>query len=85
MMISQNELDNFHLFASNEIARAGRNVSLEELVSQWQARQVDPEAVASIRRGVEDASAGRTKALSEVDENIRTGLGFSARRPRSIT
>jgi hypothetical protein len=79
MMISQNDLDNFHLFATNEIARAGREVSLEELVSQWRA-QVDVGTVESVRRGMADAEAGRTQTLSDVDARIRTELGFPARR-----
>jgi predicted transcriptional regulator len=80
MMISQSDLDNFHLFATNEIARVGREVSLEELVSQWRARQVDLDTVESVRRGMADAEAGRTQTLSNVDARIRTELGFPARR-----
>jgi hypothetical protein len=80
MMISQSDLDNFHLFATNEIARAGQEVSLEELVSQWRARQVDVGTVESVRRGIADAEAGRTQTLADVDARIRTDLGFPARR-----
>ncbi|HEY3393636.1 MAG TPA: hypothetical protein VGK58_13070, partial [Lacipirellulaceae bacterium] len=76
----QSDLDNFHVFATNESARAGRQVRLEELVSQWRARQIDGESVDSIRRGVADAEAGRTQSLANVDAKIRTELGFPARR-----
>jgi hypothetical protein len=79
MMIGQNDLDNFHLFATNAIARAGCELSLEELVSQWQARQPDGETVESVRRGIVDAEARRTRALADVDATIRTELGFPAR------
>jgi hypothetical protein len=85
MTISQSDLDNFHLFATNEITRAGREVSLEELVRQWRAKQVDSDTIESLQRGIADAEAGRTQSLADVDAKIRTELGFPARRQRSTS
>ena len=79
-MLNQSDLDNFHVFATNEIARCGQDVSLQELVSLWLAQQLDAGSVDSIRRGVADAEAGRTQSLADVDAKIRTELGFPARR-----
>ena len=80
MTISQSDLDSFHYFATNELAQAVREVSLEELVSQWRAQQDDAETLASIRRGIADAEAGRVQDLNEVDAKIRTELSLPARR-----
>jgi hypothetical protein len=79
-MLSQSDLDSFHVFATNEIARCGQGVSLQELVKAWLAQQIDGESVDSVRRGVADADAGRMQSLADVDAKIRTELGFSARR-----
>jgi predicted transcriptional regulator len=80
MTISQSDLDNFHCFATNQLASTERDVSLEELVSTWRAQQAVAETLESIRRGVADADAGRTHSVADVDAKIRSELGFPARR-----
>jgi hypothetical protein len=80
MIISQSDLDSFHLFASRAIAQRGQGLSFEELVEQWRAEQEREETIESVRRGVEDADAGRVRSLAEVDKAIREKLAFPDRR-----
>jgi hypothetical protein len=82
MSMSQSELDGFHQFASNALASGGRDLSLEGLLRQWrdqQEEQEEVETIASIRRGIDDAEAGRVQNLADVDAKIRDELGFPAR------
>jgi hypothetical protein len=79
MSISQSELDSFHQFALEALGRSGHEVSLEDLVRQWHAQQEHEATLASVSRGVQDADAGRTRDVVDVDTAIRTELGFPAR------
>lgn len=79
MTVNQSDLDGFHHFATDLLAQAGRELSLEELVNKWRAERAHAETVESVRRGVADAEAGRMHDLADVDAKIRTELGF---RPR---
>jgi len=80
MTAIQSDLDGFHNFASEELARSGRDLTLEDLLRQWRARQEQAETLASIRRGIADSEAGRVQGLTAVDDSIRVELGFPARR-----
>jgi hypothetical protein len=80
MMVTQSDLDSFHDFATNFLARADRDLSLEELITKWRAEREYAETVDSICRGVADAHAGRVRDLSEVDQKIRRNLGLPASR-----
>lgn len=80
MIFSQKDLDSFHQFASRAIALRGQGLSIDELVEQWRAEQEREETIESVRRGVEDADAGRVRSLAEVDKAIREKLAFPDRR-----
>jgi predicted transcriptional regulator len=79
MTVSQTELDSFHTFATHVIAQSGSKLSLEDLIQQWYAEREREETLASIRRGVADADAGRVRDIGDVDAEIRSALGFPAR------
>jgi hypothetical protein len=79
MSISQSELDSFHSFASYELATTGAAESWPDLLAKWQAQREHNETVSSIRRGVQDAEAGRVRDLTEIDNQIRSQLGFPPR------
>ena len=80
MTVNQNDLDSFHSFATHQLAQAGRDLTLDDLISQWNAQREHADTVASIRQGVADAEAGRVHDLNEVDAKIRAELDFPARR-----
>lgn len=80
MSLSQGDIDSFHVFASQELPHLGPNQGLEDIMKKWQAEREQAEALASIRRGVADAEAGRFQNIATVDQGIREKLGFPARR-----
>jgi len=79
MVVNQSELDNFHQFATHLLAGAGRRLSLEEMMVQWQTEREHADAVAAVRRGIADCEAGKLRDLAAVDAEIRSELGFAAR------
>ncbi len=80
MIVNQSDLDSFHQFASRSIAQRGESLSFEDLVKQWHAQQDYEATIASVRRGVEDADAGRVRDVTDVDTTIRAALGLPERR-----
>jgi hypothetical protein len=79
MSVNQSQLDSFHQFAVQVLAQRGEDVSLEDLLVEWRAKQDREETIASVRRGVNDADAGRIRDAAEVDAAIRAELHFPAR------
>jgi hypothetical protein len=79
MTLTQGDLDSFHHFATELLSRSGSQLSLEELLNQWNDRRDEADTIASIRRGVADAQAGRVQSLADVDARIRKAVGFPAR------
>ena len=79
MTISQNDIDSFHNFASEQLSNGGHDKSMEDLLKRWYAHREEVETLASIQRGVDDAETGRVHSLDEVDTKIRSKLGFPAR------
>jgi predicted transcriptional regulator len=76
MSISQSDIDSFHLFASRELPNCAPGQMLEDLARKWQLQREQEETLASIRRGIEDAEAGRVRSIAEVDERISAELGM---------
>ena len=77
MPVTQADLQDFHLFASNCIANSGRELSFSEIAARWDAKREYDEAVEDIRQGIEDEKAGRIRPLAEVANEIREELGSS--------
>jgi hypothetical protein len=80
MSISQSDIDSFHSYAMQELSNCGPGQLLEDLARKWQLQREQEETLASIRRGVADAEAGRVQSVAAVDERIRTELGLPTRR-----
>jgi hypothetical protein len=80
MTLNQSDLDSFHNFATNVLAHANHDFSLEELVTKWREECELAATVQSIQRGVADVEAGRIHDLADVDARIRKELGFPGRR-----
>jgi hypothetical protein len=80
MTVNQNDLDSFHDFATNLLSDSESTLSLEEVVKKWRAERELSAAIESVRRGIADAEAGYLRDLADVDERIRSELGFPGRR-----
>jgi hypothetical protein len=80
MSVNQNDLDDFHQFASQELTQPRHALNLEDLVKRWNEQREQTETIESIRRGVVDAESGRIRDIEDVDTAIRSELGFPPRR-----
>lgn len=74
--VTQQDLDDFHRFASERLGSRGADVSWDELLIEWQsARERDAEN-AAIREGLADVEAGRFQPAAEAMEEIRKEFDF---------
>ncbi len=74
MAITEEEITRFTRFLTENRTNADNVLDLAEA---WAARQHGAEDLASIKRGIADMEAGRSRPLDEVDKDIRDKLGFS--------
>ena len=65
------ELSSFREYLDNRIADGETELSPEQALSDWRELQ---ESLASIRRGLADADAGRIHPADEVFEELRARL-----------
>lgn len=65
------ELSSFREYLDNRIAEGESELSPEQALSDWRELQ---ESVASIRRGLADADAGRIRPAEDVLEELRAKL-----------
>ena len=65
------ELSSFREYLDNRIADGEAELSHEQALSDWRELR---ESVASIRRGLADADAGRIRPADEILEELRARL-----------
>ena len=75
MTMSQSELDSFHNFATNILAHGNRDISLEDLVSQWHSQREHAETLASIRDETAAAIAAVVEAARAMPEPLPDSFG----------
>ena len=77
MTVTRDELAQFHLFAERELSN-GSAESIEQLVDLWRlANPTDDQAaadLATIKRGIADADAGRTVPAKQAFDEVRKSL-----------
>ena len=76
MAVTQDQLDDFHRFASEKLNNGGANLSWDELFILWQSEHERDEINAAIREGLADVEAGRHQPAREAMEDIRKEFGF---------
>ena len=83
MAVTPEELDHFHRFSIETLANGGADLTLEDLVDLWRAENPREEelkeSLASLRRGLADAEAGRVYAANEVLDELRQGVSTKGR------
>lgn len=76
MAVTQDQLDDFHRFASDKLANGGADLSWDELFILWQSEYERDEVDAAIREGLADVEAGRVQPANEAMEEIRKEFDF---------
>lgn len=71
MTVTQDDLDNFHSFASERLTSGGNGLTIDDLVIEWDSVRNREEINAAIREGLADIDAGRTRPADEVTEELR--------------
>ncbi len=73
MAVTQDELNDFRLFAAQRLAVAE---SMAELVAAWEEQRQHDESVAALQESHADAEAGRVVSAEEVFADARQTLGL---------
>jgi predicted transcriptional regulator len=71
LAVTQNELDNFHRFATQRLTSGQADLTIDDLVTEWDSSRNRDEISAAIREGLADIDAGRTRPAHEVAEELR--------------
>ncbi|QDU87099.1 hypothetical protein Pla175_04540 [Pirellulimonas nuda] len=74
MAITLEDFANFQAFAEAHIS-GGNAESIEQLARLWQEFGQDADDLASIRRGIADADAGRTVPVADAFDAARGAIG----------
>ena len=77
MAVTQDDLDNFHRFATEKLRSTGAVDSLQDLLDMWRREQEYAETVNDIRQGLEDYDAGRAEPRAKAFTDIRRDLGLT--------
>lgn len=79
MAVTQEDLENFHRFASQRIGNGAPELSLGELVEEWRAAQENRDVHAAIQESLADVEAGRTTPFREASAEFRRQNKLSPR------
>lgn len=71
MSLTQDELNSFHRFATERLSESEVELSIDELVIEWDSLRNRDRINAAIREGLADIDAGRTRPADEVTEELR--------------
>ena len=77
MTVTQQQLDDFHRFASEKLANGSAELTWDELFIWWRSSRDRESVNAAIRQGLADIDAGRYQPADEAMEEIRQEFGFS--------
>ena len=77
MAVTQEQIESFHLFATDRAKNGGDNLTMDELYDLWRAENLPPEelaeSLASLERGLADVAAGRVRSAGDVIAELRHG------------
>jgi hypothetical protein len=67
----KDDLRSFHEFVGRQLDNGGADLTPEQVLTLWRERL---EVIESVRRGLEDVEAGRTRPADEVLAELRDEL-----------
>jgi len=70
MLVTQQDLDNFHRFAQQKLQNGGAE-SMAELARQWEIAREREEVNEALREATEDLKAGRYRPAADVSRDMR--------------
>lgn len=59
MLVTPNALEDFHRFALGRVESSDRQLSLDELVTEWLDKEEEAAIHAAIKAGITDVDSGR--------------------------
>lgn len=68
-MVTQNQIDSFHQFASKQLTGDGSDRSIDELYDMWRTQTATPEDLAAVQAAIDDMASGDRGV--PVEEHIR--------------
>jgi predicted transcriptional regulator len=71
MTVTQHELDSFHRFATDRLSKSEEELTIDDLVIEWDSMRNREQINAAIREGLADVDAGRTRPADQVTEELR--------------
>lgn len=71
MTVTQHELDSFHRFATDRLRKSEEELTIDDLVIEWDSMRNREQINAAIREGLADIDAGRTRPADQVTEELR--------------
>ena len=82
-MATQEQIDSFHRFASEQLQNGGKEKSVDELYDQWRFENQSPaefeESVAAVQTSIDDMNNGDTgRDADEVISELRAELKLPA-------
>ena len=82
-MATQEQIDSFYRFATEQLANDGSEKSIDELYDQWRYENLRPEDVAeniaAVQAAIDDMNSGDTgRDAGEVERKLREELNLPA-------
>ena len=82
-MATQEQIDGFHRFATEQLSTTGAQLTIDELYDMWRLKHPAPdeyaENVSAINAAIEDFKSGdRGRPAGEVARELREELGISS-------
>ena len=82
-MATQEQIDSFYRFATDQLASGGSERSIDELYDQWRYESLTPEElkgnIAAVQAAIDDMNAGDTgRDAARVEQELRDELNLPA-------
>ena len=68
-VVANSELESFHQFVGDRLRNGCAEVSPEQVLARWRERNA---TIESVRRGIADVDAGRTRPADDVLAELRS-------------